>query len=1009
MSSAILPGPAGVGDPPRRTRLRAVLSVVVALLLAFSGLFVATQPAQAGSRGVGYDIGQGWLGAYQADDGRQVYCIDLGLDVPLSPTSGPHTVTSLDSLSRQQLAELNYVMARWGQSGDPNVTSAVAMFVWSIADAGTYNSHGMSGDAYYIARAPSGARSTILGLLAQMRAEAPAYAVTDPSLSLSIEMADQYTGTLTVAAHPSHLQGTANLSGAVFDNGTTSRTLGAGQFGITGTPADGAPWYEIGASMSVAAEGYGAKVDLYTAGAGEQRTIATVAGSPGSLSASAQTPRIDLDFQPVIGTQVASRFVAEGDPFVDQLTVSVTKGTWTILDGARIPITAAGTLFGPFDEQPAEADSPPIGAPVAGVEELTLAGAGDYTSAGSITAPSSGFYTWVWEIDKDAQGELGRYLIGSYTDRFGQVTETSVVPFQPKAVSTAQQRLVVPGDPLTDRLVVSSVNGPWLKVDGQPIPVVLEGTLYQVPGTRPPAQNAAVDLDAVPIGTVTVTATGPGSYISPVVTAPAAGFVTWVWEVKKSSQPEWVRDYLASGWSDDYGVPTESTSVRWPIHTTSELREYNVHPGGRAFDIVTVSGFPADHGDFHGDGYWLADVDELVHTVYGPFDTDAVLTDDLDLSDAPVLTSITTPARNGVYRLGYEDGDRITPTEAGYYVVVTSFAGDDRVQPYTSSPADILERFYVPPATPPATPPTVITQATPAALVGEPFDDMALVQGTIPDGATLVFRAYGPVPDGEAAVCEEAFYVSDPIPVTQPGVYRSGSTSVDAAGSVYWIETLYDADGEVLVEGSCGAPGETTVVTEQPVELTVTTLATPTVVLGEPATDTAIVSGTVPEGATMAFEAYRQHGDAPVCTAEELVYAGEPIPLDGPGDYLSEPVVFEHVGTYYWIETVRDSEGEILSRGLCGAPGETTTVTDVPAPPPPQPPTDKLAYTGTGDWIWPVGIAGGVFLLAGAAALVFGRRLAILRERNGYVREEDLEYGGLEDIDGLDLGSSDTP
>jgi len=488
----------------------------------------------------------------------------------------------------------------------------------------------------------------------------------------------------------------------------------------------------------------------------------------------------------------------------------------------------------------------------------------------------------VWEIDKDAQGELGRYLTGSYTDRFGQVTETAVVPLQPKVVSTAQQRLVVPGDPLTDRLVVSSVNGPWLNVDGQPIPVILEGTLYQVPGTRPPAQNAAVDPDAVPIGAVTVTATGPGNYISPVVTAPASGFVTWVWQVKKASQPDWVQPYLAADWSDDYGVPTESTSVRWPIHTTSELREYNVHPGGRAFDIVTVSRFPADHGDFHGDGYWLPDVDELVHTVYGPFADDAVLTDDLDLSGAPVLTSITTPARNGVYRLGYEDSDRITPTEPGYYVVVTSFIGDDRVQPYTSSPADILERFFVPPQHPPVTPPTVITQATPAALVGELFDNTALVQGTIPEGATLVFRAYGPVPEGEAAVCEEAFYVSDPIPVTQPGVYRSGSTSVDEAGSVYW-----NADGKVLVEGSCGAPGERTVVTEQPVGLTVTTLATPTVVLGKPATDTAIVSGIVPEEATVAFEAYRQHGDAPVCTEEELVYSGEPIPLDGPGKYTS--------------------------------------------------------------------------------------------------------------------------
>jgi len=182
MSSAILSGPAGVGDPPRRSRIRTVLSVAIALLLAFSGLSISAQPAHAGSHGVGYDIGQGWLGAYQADDGRQAYCIDLGLNVPFSPTSGPHTVTSLDSLSRQQLAELNYVLARWGQSGDPNVTSAVAMYVWAVTDPGVYNSHGISGDAYYVARAPSGARSTILALLAQMRSEAPAYAVTDPSI-----------------------------------------------------------------------------------------------------------------------------------------------------------------------------------------------------------------------------------------------------------------------------------------------------------------------------------------------------------------------------------------------------------------------------------------------------------------------------------------------------------------------------------------------------------------------------------------------------------------------------------------------------------------------------------------------------------------------------------------------------------------------------------------------------------------------------------------------------------
>ena len=66
-------------------------------------------------------------------------------------------------------------------------------------------------------------------------------------------------------------------------------------------------------------------------------------------------------------------------------------------------------------------------------------------------------------------------------------------------------------------------------------------------------------------------------------------------------------------------------------------------------------------------------------------------------SSAPVLAELVTPARNGVYKLGYTDEDKIVPTEPGFYVLVTTFTGDDRVQPYASSPADVLERFYVPP------------------------------------------------------------------------------------------------------------------------------------------------------------------------------------------------------------------------------------------------------------------------------------------------------------------------
>lgn len=984
-------------SPPARGLARWIASLLAGLLMIAGLSLGAAAPAQAASIGPGFgDLsGSGILGSYIVPNGTQAYCMDLGADGPWGDTSGPVTVEDLTSqswftLTETDLAKLNYVMATWGQSGDPHVTAAVQLYVWSIADPVHYNQHGMSGDDYYVTRAPVENRPQILENLAQMRAQADANHAVDPQVAVSIEMTDQYSGTVTVASSPASLSGTVTLTNAVFADGSTQRSLGAGTFPVTGTPADGAPSYRVEASVTVSAAGLGARVNLYDT-PGAQRLLG--GASPMGLDASAKSPVIELDFQPTITTQVASRFVAEGDTFGDQVTVGVSKGTWIHVDGEPVPVTATGTLYGPFDEQPAEADTAPAGAPVAGEVELTLTGAGEYHAPESITATESGFYTWVWRIDKSAQGANAMYLTGSFTDRFGQVGETSVVPFQPDAVSKADQRLVLPGDAVTDTITVASTNGEWLKIDGEYVPVIFEGTAYQVPGTLPPSQSPTVDAAAVPVGEVTVTTNGPGVYTSPEVVLPNAGFVTWVWQVRLASQHEQFRDYIADDWADEYGIPVESTSVRHPIQTTSQLREYNVHEGGRAFDTIVVSGFPDNHPDFDGDGYWGADAQTITHTVYGPFDTDTVLTDDLDLTDAPVLTSVDTPARNGVYQIGYTDEDRITPTERGYYVIVSSFAGDDRVQPYQSSPADIRERFFVPETPDVDIPVTVITQATTAALVGQPFEDTALVQGDVPEDAYLVFRAYGPQSAEETPVCDtEPFFTSAEIPVTQAGVYRSGTATVDEAGNVYWVETLYDADGEILSEGTCGAPGETTVVTESET-LQVTTKAVESVTLGESAHDVAIVTGPVPDGTTLVFEAYWQDGDEPVCTADTRVFdtLESPIPVDGPGEYTSAEVVFDKVGTYFWVETLLNAEGESIHRGQCGAPGETTIVTEVPTTPetPAETPPSKLAQTGSDGWLIGLGTFAALSLLASGGALFFGRRLAQRRVAEGYVREED--------------------
>lgn len=997
-----------LAEPPERhaglrQRIRRLGAVLAATAVLVTGGIIGAGPASAATLGPGHgDLDTtGTVGSFIAEsDGRQVYCMDPGAAAPWDVTTGPTTVTDLIShtgqqLSPETLAKLNYVLSKWGDSPDPDVTAAVQMYVWSVADPVTYNSHGMDGDSWYIGRVPTENRPTVLGNLATMRAEADANSSVNPSVDVEIAMADQFNGTLSVTVSPTVLAGSVVLTDATFTDGTTSKALGTGTYPIVGRPAPGVPEYRVGAAASYGAAGLGARVNLYET-PGAQRLLA--AGTSAAVTDTAQTPWIGLDFQPTIGTHVASKFVAEGDSFTDQLTVgTVGAGAWIAIDGQPVELTAKGTLYGPFDEQPAEAETAPAGAPIVGTETLLLNGTGEYTSSGSLTATESGFYTWVWGIDQAAQGENGKYIRGSFTDWFGRVTETHVTPFQPEAVSKADARLVMPGDQVTDTLTVSSSNGAWLRVDGENIPVVFDGTAYQVPGTLPPVEQAGVPSDAVPIGQVQVTASGPGVYTSPAVALPDAGFVTWVWEMHLANQPDEYRDFIADDWADNYGIPVESTSVRWPVKVTSEVREYNVHSNGRAFDTVEVTGFPENHGDFTGDGYWGGDLDVITHTVYGPFTTDTIITDDLALEGAPVLTELTTPARNGSYKLGYTDADQIRPTEPGYYVIVSDFAGDDRVRPFQSSPADILERFYVPQPQTPEASVTVTTKATPEAFVGDPISDTAIVEGEGPEGSYLVFRAYGPYAEQPGADDEvEPFFTSDQVLVDAVGEYGSGTTSVDTAGLVFWVETLHSPDGEVLAEGFIGAPGETTIVRDRPADLTVTTRAVPEVTLGEPAHDVAIVDGTVPDGTLLAFEAYRQTGDEAVCDAENLVFDthDQMIPITGPGEYPSAKVVFEKAGTYFWVETLYSPNGDVLHRGKCGAAGETTKVVATPdtptiTPPVTPPGPSVLASTG-GGWSF-AGLIAGLALLATGGTLWFGRRLAQHRARLAAVGDgEDL-------------------
>lgn len=636
------------------------------------------------------------------------------------------------------------------------------------------------------------------------------------------------------------------------------------------------------------------------------------------------------DFQPEVTTQVASTFVGKNQPLVDRVTAAPASGDiWPSVNGAFVPVTAVGTLYGPFPSQPVELPTAPADAPVVGTESVTFNGPSTVSSPGTLKVPSSGFYTWVWTITKAGQpATVQPFVRGDFSDHFGRVAETSIVPFQPQLTTTVESRQILAGQRAVDKVTASAVAGDmWLMPRGSNTgaAVTFQGRLIG-PLNTPTAQVASIPADAPVAATASLTFTGPGTKSTPTTTTVSKpGFYTWVWTMKKADQPVAVQPYLAGDYSTAYMIEAETSTVPYKAQITTMTREFNVVQGGRAMDRVVVAGFPADHGTFKGVGGWKADVDELKHTVYGPFDQ--APTEKTDLSKAPVLASMTTPARNGDYLIGVNG--EFSPTEPGYYVFVTTFAGDDRVLPLATSAGDSLEMFFVPNPLEPDVPVWVTTQATETAAIGQPIRDVATVTGTTKPGDYLVFQAYGPFGPDEAPEEDAAriVWTSEQVPVPGPGAYPSGYTTVGTAGDVFWVATLYDRDGNVRVRGDFGAASEVTKVTT-PEPVVVTTVASPMVQLGEPAYDTAYVSGPVEPGSRVSFALYRQVGDE-ASDVDELVGTAAPVTIYHGGEYRSEGITVDEVGIYYWVETLTGPDGTVLHVGERGLPDETTYVVKV--------------------------------------------------------------------------------
>ncbi len=395
--------------------------------------------------------------------------------------------------------------------------------------------------------------------------------------------------------------------------------------------------------------------------------------------------------------------------------------------------------------------------------------------------------------------------------------------FQPVAVSDVDgSKVVETGAPLTDTLTVSAAPGEeWLTVDGAPVPVVFEGTAYGV-GSVPAPESATVPDDARVVAETTLTAAGPGVYTATADGLATGQVVTWVWRVVKTHQPDELRDLVRGDWSDSFGLPAETTSVRWPdAHVDSALSIRETQGGRYLVDDLYVTGFPDDHPEFPGGHGLGADTAAMAQELW--FFPSGIPVTDEDLASAELVGSVDVPAANGfvpslsspAFRVQVDESGRRVP---GTYVFRTVFAGDDRVAPLVSSVADVTEQHLV---TEPVEEPldvTTVAHAGQGLVRGEPasVQDTALVSGPVPEGTTLEFALYRW--EGALPVCSEDTLVQrlDAVPLTAPGEHLSARTELAEVGDgrYGYVETVRSADGQIVHRGECGIAPETLTVVE---------------------------------------------------------------------------------------------------------------------------------------------------------------------------------------------------
>ena len=381
-----------------------------------------------------------------------------------------------------------------------------------------------------------------------------------------------------------------------------------------------------------------------------------------------------------------------------------------------------------------------------------------------------------------------------------------IFDFQPIATSNVGTSKVIDSTTLVDTITASADpnygDGKWLEIDGKPVPVVYEGTAYAL-GEEPVDPSDEVPADARAVATASFTAKGPGEHsVNVDVAGLAPGFYTWVWKVVKDTQPGTIGDpaidikeLVHADWHDQFGLGDETTSYRFNANVDTSLSVRETKSGSYLVDDMFVTQMPESHPNFTGKAGFKAD--ELKFTQKLLFFPQGQAVTDENVAAAETISEVQVDASNGFKPSVGSTRFKMKDDTPGTYVFVTSFAGDDRVAPFTTSVTDKTEQYVVEP-----NPPTLKTTATDKADGDKSLASSGMV--TITDKVCYTNLKAGKEYTLTGTLMDKA--TGEPLMVEGKSVTASKTFTPDQADGCENVD--FTIDGSMLV-------GKTTVVFER--------------------------------------------------------------------------------------------------------------------------------------------------------------------------------------------------